>query len=75
MGIDLLSSKGKILAAIWQNEQLNVKDIPDIAQVSYRTCYAQLRLFEQNGVIEKVVDPLDNRRAIVRLKLDNVSAL
>ena len=72
-GLDLLSSKGKILAAMLQHNELTVKDIPHLAGVSFRTCFQQLRFLEQIGVIEKTLDPLDKRRAIVRLNREKLS--
>ena len=71
--LDLLSSKGKILAAMLQHSELTVKDIPHLAGVSFRTCFQQLRLLEQIGVIEKSLDPQDRRRAIVKLNRQKLS--
>ena len=71
--LDLLSSKGKILATMLQHSELTVKDIPHLAGVSFRTCFQQLRLLEQIGVIEKSLDPQDTRRAIVKLNRQKLS--
>lgn len=71
--LDLLSSKGKILAAMLQHSELTVKDIPHLAGVSFRTCFQQLRLLESIGVIEKSLDPQDKRRAIVKLNREKLS--
>jgi DNA-binding MarR family transcriptional regulator len=73
--LDLLSSKGKILAAMLRHNELTVKDIPHLAGVSFRTCFQQLRFLEQIGVIEKSLDPLDKRRAIVKLNRENLSKI
>jgi hypothetical protein len=72
-GLELLSSKGKILAAMLQHDRLSVKDIPHLAGVSFRTCFEQLRLLEMLGVVEKTNDPLDRRRSIVKLNIEKLS--
>jgi hypothetical protein len=72
-GLELLSSKGKILAAMLQHDRLSVKDIPHLAGVSFRTCFEQLRLLEMLGVVEKTNDPLDGRRSIVKLNIEKLS--
>jgi len=73
-GLDLLSSKGKILATMLQHNELTVKDIPHLAGVSFRTCFQQLRFLEQIGVIEKTLDPLDKRRALVRVNREKLTS-
>lgn len=72
-GLELLSSKGKILAAMLRHDTLMVKDIPHLAGVSFRTCFEQLRFLEMRGVVEKTNDPLDGRRAIVKLNREKLS--
>jgi DNA-binding MarR family transcriptional regulator len=72
-GLELLSSKGKIVAAMLRHDRLSVKDIPHLAGVSFRTCFEQLRLLELQGVVEKSNDPLDGRRAIVKLNIKKLS--
>ena len=72
-GLELLSSKGKILAAMLRHDALTVKDIPHLAGVSFRTCFEQLRHLEKRGVVEKTNDPMDGRRAIVRLNREKLS--
>jgi DNA-binding MarR family transcriptional regulator len=72
-GLELLSSKGKILAAMLQHDRLSVKDIPHLAGVSFRTCFEHLRLLEMLGVVEKTNDPLDRRRSIVKLNIEKLS--
>ena len=72
-GLELLSSKGKILAAMLQHDGLSVKEIPHLAGVSFRTCFEQLRFLEMLGVVEKTDDPLDGRRAIVKLNREKLS--
>lgn len=71
--LELLSSKGKILAAMLQHSELTVKEIPHLAGVSFRTCFQQIRFLEQIGVVEKSSDPLDKRRAIVKLNVTKIS--
>lgn len=73
--LDLLSSKGKILATMLRHNELTVKDIPHLAGVSFRTCFQHLSFLEQIGVVEKSLDPLDRRRAIVRLNRENLSKI
>jgi DNA-binding MarR family transcriptional regulator len=72
-GLELLSSKGKILAAMLQHDGLSVKEIPHLAGVSFRTCFEQLRFLEMLGVVEKTNDPMDGRRAIVKLNREKLS--
>jgi DNA-binding MarR family transcriptional regulator len=72
-GLELLSSKGKILAAMLQHDRLSVKEIPHLAGVSFRTCFEQLRFLEMRGVVEKTNDPLDGRRAIFKLNIEKLS--
>ncbi len=72
-GLELLSSKGKIVAAMLRHDRLSVKDIPHLAGVSFRTCFEQLRFLEMLGVVEKTNDPLDGRRAIVKLNREKLS--
>ena len=73
--LDLLSSKGKILAAMLLHSELSVKDIPHLSGVSFRTCFEQLRFLEQVGVIERKNDPADKRRAIIKLNRENLSQM
>ena len=69
---DLLSHKGKIIFVIMQNENLTVKDIPLLTGISCRSCFDQIRSLLELDVIEKVSDPTDGRRMILRLKTENI---
>ena len=71
-GLELLSSKGKILAAMLRHDGLHVKDIPSLSGVSFRTCFEHLAFLEQLGIIEKTNDPLDRRRSIVKVNITNL---
>ena len=72
--IDLLSPGGRIIAALMQNDGLTVKDIPDLAGISFRCCFDQLRKLEGLGIIERRVDPQDRRRLLVKLNQEKLRA-
>jgi DNA-binding MarR family transcriptional regulator len=72
-GLELLSSKGKILATMLRHDSLQVKDIPSLSGVSFRTCFEHLGFFEQIGIIEKRNDPLDKRRYLVKVNVEKLS--
>lgn len=65
--IDLLSPGGRIIAVLMQGDDLTVKDIPDLAGISFRSCFDQLSKLEGLGIIDRRVDPSDRRRLLVKL--------
>ena len=66
-GLGVPSSRGEILAALLQHGGLNVKGIPHLTGVSFRTCFAQLRDLERLSVVEKSPDPSDGRRRVIQI--------
>lgn len=72
--IDLLSPAGRIIAALMQNDDLTVKDIPHLAGISFRSCFDQLSKLEGLGIIERSVDPSDRRRLLVKLNQKKLCA-
>jgi DNA-binding MarR family transcriptional regulator len=72
--IDLLSPGGRIIAALMQGDNLTVKDIPDLAGISFRSCFDQLNKLEGLGIIERSVDPQDRRRLLVKLNQKKLCA-
>jgi hypothetical protein len=65
--IDLLSPGGKIIAALMEGDGLRVKDIPDPAGISFRSCLDQIRKWEGLGIIERGVNPSSRSRLLVTL--------
>jgi DNA-binding MarR family transcriptional regulator len=69
---NILSAEAKVLAALVDNTDCIIKDIPSITGLSHRHCYNAVNKLVASGVLKKDKSKNDKRTKVVNLLHDKM---